>query len=70
MKLADILNKGPQRVRHAEGVEFMLSVRSGYAGVIGIAPFALGGKCPRLGKHRMLPCFAREQYFEQLEIVL
>lgn len=69
MNLTDILNKGPKRVRHSDGVEFMLSVRSGTDGVIGIAPFAIGGKTPRIGKHRLLPAFAREDYFSELTIV-
>ena len=68
MNLSEILDKGPKLVLHREGVKFMLSVRSGTAGVIGIAPYAIGGKCPQIGKHRLLPAFARDEYFSQLEL--
>lgn len=70
MELKEILNKGPKLVRYNNEANFMLSVRSSrFGSVIGIAPFAIGGKCPRHGEHKMLPAFAREDYFSKLKII-
>lgn len=66
MNTTELLNKGPVMVRHTCGDVFMLSLRTGTGGVIGMAAFKVGQKPPRFGRHTMVKASIRDEYLAQL----